>query len=137
MKTIRSNCFETNSSSTHSITLLTTPKDLNQYAGILVNYRAECGEFGWEWETYIDTDKLISYVWTLAQEDQKLKDLMFEVAHITGLQLIEPGKDLWHGVDHGSEHWENAFEQNPALNTVSGLIEFFVRGEIKTGNDNG
>ena len=76
MKSIRRNTFETNSSSSHSISLT---NDYSDYQYILVSDYSEdytdddtlvinLGEYGWSWNTYIDpTDKLRYLLTQLAE----------------------------------------------------------------------
>lgn len=76
MKSIRRNTFETNSSSSHSISLT---NDYSEYQYQLVSDYSEdyidddtlvinLGEYGWSWNTYIEpTDKLRYLLTQLAQ----------------------------------------------------------------------
>ena len=73
MKVIRRGVFETNSSSTHSITLTRkpfTPTPWSQFEGtgegkVVVVYP---GEFGWEMRSYDDPETKASYALTYAHE---------------------------------------------------------------------
>lgn len=138
MKTIRKNCFETNSSSTHSLTIFTknktyTKKDTKHLRGLEV----ECGEFGWENKTYTSPIDKASYFWTLAQSNKKLHEKLQEVGRRTGLIFVKPEADSRHYVDHGSEHYENFISAYPELKTIDGLIGMIVSdAELETGNDN-
>jgi len=64
MKTIRNMVFETNSSSTHSITLngLTDYYDIPSHT-----LKVEFGEYGWEHERYNTVREKLSYVFTMIQ----------------------------------------------------------------------
>ena len=62
MKTIRNNMFETNSSSTHSITLRSRDKSSTYFeseSADINRFVISLGEYGWEWKTYdTPTDRL-------------------------------------------------------------------------------
>ena len=59
MKKIRLKVFETNSSSLHSITV--SAQKPNEHPDSI---HFQCGEFGWEVETYTDFETKASYLWT-------------------------------------------------------------------------
>lgn len=69
MKQIRNKVFETNSSSTHSIsfsardTLEDNTMPIDEYDGYI---HATFGEFGWEIESYYDQESKLSYLLTMA-----------------------------------------------------------------------
>ena len=61
MKTqIRRSVFETNSSSTHSISIVREPTNIHFPTTLEFNV----GEFGWEWKTYSDYCSKASYLYT-------------------------------------------------------------------------
>ena len=61
MKTqIRRSVFETNSSSTHSISIVREPTNIHFPTTLEFNV----GEFGWEWKTYSDYLSKASYLYT-------------------------------------------------------------------------
>ena len=80
MKTVRHNTFETNSSSSHSLTIggkVVRPsklKDTNTYT-------IYGGEYGWGYETYSDPASKISYtaVEALSTNNETLKDWLEEI----------------------------------------------------------
>lgn len=75
MKQIRQGVFETNSSSTHSLTI--SGKDKFIYPNIIPTI--EFGEYGWEQETYLDFTDKISYVITMlatVNRIQKFEDFL-------------------------------------------------------------
>jgi hypothetical protein len=77
MKQIRNMVFETNSSSTHSITLRGLKDDY-----IIPNYtlRVAFGEYGWEQERYDAVRDKLSYAFTMIQyKIPEGKDLYFEI----------------------------------------------------------
>ena len=71
---IRNNVFETNSSSTHSITVVSFNKDM---LDIPKSITFEFGEYGWEYEMYNNTSEKAAYLWTaittLIEEKTKLE----------------------------------------------------------------
>ena len=77
MKQIRQGVFETNSSSTHSLTI--SGKDKFIYPNFIPTI--EFGEYGWEQETYSDFTDKISYVITM-------------LATINGIQKFEDFLEL-------------------------------------------
>jgi len=80
MKTIRNNIFETNSSSSHSISIRYNPfiKDnsLVPYNGEI---RIDTGEFGWEWKKYNDAYTKASYFLTRFKHDESMLEMLKEV----------------------------------------------------------
>lgn len=140
MKTVRSNTFETNSSSTHSITI-----DRVNYPNLQIpkTITIEGSTFGWEYERFNDFVRKASYFWTLANYDEVIRDRMLRLSELYGFDLIEPEKDS-HGwcsdtyVDHGCEHYASWIAENPSLNTDEGLWEFLTSEScwIMLGNDN-
>lgn len=70
MKTqVRRSVFETNSSSTHSISIV--KESSNIHFPSVVEFNA--GEFGWEWENYNDYLSKASYLYTAILETTQLK----------------------------------------------------------------
>ena len=110
MKTVRHNTFETNSSSSHSLTIggkVVRPsklKDTNTYT-------IYGGEYGWGYETYSDPASKISYtaVEALSTNNETLKNWleeiikeMYKVDNVDFDFSIEyDGKD-WSYIDHQS-----------------------------------
>jgi hypothetical protein len=142
MKTIRTNCFETNSSSTHSITI-------DDSYVLKENPRGKHvapGEFGWEHAKFNTFEAKASYFWTLAQHDQweetrvggSLKERMQRIAALYGFELHASATDSWSYVDHGWEHYADMTMNHPWLLTDEGLYSFLVSDScwIMTGNDN-
>lgn len=140
MKTIRTNCFETNSSSTHSITI-----DNQSFPKIedVKNKDITCGEFGWEFDNWNSFSEKCSYFWTLAQSDyadgaKDLKARLQRLAKKHSFNLIEPNEKNYYYVDHGWEHYDDFVDQYPKLLTDEGLFKFLVNKKniIHGGNDN-
>lgn len=114
MKLIRNKCFETNSSSCHSISVSSGTKLYDTIEpdedGII---RIEGQDFGWEQDTYFDVQSKLSYLliyikdWARGQEE-KFTDILNKVVKehtfAKGVELIE-SDDRWnpHGyIDHQS-----------------------------------
>lgn len=76
MKTIRKDVFETNSSSTHSVSI----SSQSDYFNNLVPWEFDnkvhcsCGEFGWEVESYSDPMSKLSYALTMVAETEGIED---------------------------------------------------------------
>lgn len=142
MKTIRTNCFETNSSSTHSITI----DDSYVLKEDPKNRLVAPAEFGWEQSKSNSFDIKASYFWTIAQTDNynwdllggSLKERMIRLASLHGFELSLESADSYCYVDHGAEHFEDMAERYPDLITDEGLYSFLVSEScwITTGNDN-
>lgn len=141
MKTVRYHCFETNSSSTHSLTIDAANYPNKQIPKVMT---VTCGTFGWEFSKHNDFLTKASYVWTLAMvyNNERLVELMTElsVRHEFDLEWLtdEEKRSLEYHVDHGSEHWEHMVSKKPELNTASGLWEFLISEShwLILGNDN-
>lgn len=129
--------FETNSSSTHAIvtsfkTELVIPSEL-----VL-----ECGEFGWEVETYDSPNKKASYFYTavknLGFEEQFNNVLLPLLREKTTVTIVERPKDEYYRngyIDHDGELY--GFINH--MMTYPDLFISFIFGVdsfIKTGNDN-
>lgn len=150
MKTIRQNCFETNSSSSHSVTIA------NGYGEIVIPHIAKFehdyepgvflikgGEFGWENAEYNDIETKLEYAYTLATgnydknhdpETNEYLKMLFEVLKeniegITEFRQLEG----WYYVDHQSQDLiHEIFESKETLRDFI----FNKESELTTGNDN-
>jgi hypothetical protein len=135
MKTIRHNTYETNSSSTHSITI-----DTENYKNVQIpkTLTIPLGEFGWEFQKFNDFLRKASYFWTLALYNEEVNDRMIRLAADHGLDLQFKQEGDFYYVDHGSEHYCNWIEKNPELSTDEGLWDFLINEScwIILGNDN-
>jgi hypothetical protein len=141
MKTIRTNCFETNSSSTHSITIDSSAHSNTRNVRGAKIYP---GEFGWEWKKFNRFVQKTSYFWTLVaggypRDDGNLKERLERLAEKHGFELMSSEPEQYSYVDHGWEHYEEFISQYPELDTDDGLFEFLTstNGWIMLGNDNG
>lgn len=138
MHTIRHNVFETNSSSTHSITL--QPRSGKQnIKGMTVYF----DEFGWEFKRYNDAATKASYIYTALDENdppglKKFRRVWNELVKKEDLKLQPKEESSWHYVDHGCEHLLDMLKEYPKLETYQGLYDFIACGSnwLFTGNDN-
>ena len=151
MKTIRQNVFETNSSSSHSVTIQTSPNKhqvtLNDEGVLFV----ERGEFGWDNTTFVSFDDKCSYAYTQAANNHwcnrdKNPSEYLDISDNEKLQMMErvimenvPNitKVLFLNnegyVDHQSEDLVyDIFESEDTLTTFL----FDTASEFSTGNDN-
>ena len=110
MKVTRRNVFETNSSSTHSITIvggeLEPRPRIISHDGIC---RIHPGEFGWEEATYRDWETKAAYAltWAKQTEDDKALAMLKEVIEHeigTEVEFISDGDKYhpWGYIDHQS-----------------------------------
>lgn len=138
MRTIRTNCFETNSSSTHSVTIdSSSERELN-----VAGTKVYPSEFGWKWNRFNDFATKASYFWTLVidhpQDHDDLKCRIERLAEKNRFSL-EPSKDSSYCyVDHGWEHYDEFISKYSELNTDDGLFNFLTSKScwIMLGNDN-
>lgn len=139
MRTIRYCTFETNSSSTHSITL-----DTANYSNVQIpkTVTIEPSTFGWEFDRFNDFIRKASYFWTLAQYDDDVKERMLRLSAEHGFDLIWPSLDNgWSSgsyIDHGSEHYHDWLKEFPEIGSDEGLWKFLTSESywIMLGNDN-
>lgn len=144
-KVTRRAMFETNSSSTHSITIVNGTADdkLPVRAGVCRIYP---GEFGWEAEDYTDAATKASYCLTYAKNDgapdRLLKMLEEVIKEATGAEKVEFTERHsefypWGYIDHQSGLTESdvcseAFESKEKLKNFI----FCSKSLLHTGNDN-
>lgn len=140
MKTIRTNCFETNSSSTHSVTIdSSTHGNTRNVRGAKIYH----GEFGWEWNRFNDFSTKASYFWTLVadypRDHDDLKARLERLAEKHEFKLLPIREGSYCYVDHGWEHYGEFISKYPELNTDDGLFDFLTSKScwIMLGNDNG
>lgn len=140
-KKIRRGFFETNSSSSHSITFaqdFVLDNSLGVDEGICTIY---AGEFGWEVVDYYDARTKASYALTYAKvcgEIDLFIMLTEAIKEMTGCTYVEfkaIGHDDWGYIDHqsiSSQVPQGAFESKQSL------INFIFNSEtlLHTDNDN-
>lgn len=145
MKKIRQKTFETNSSSTHSITVnLKTPLIPIKGADLYV----PIGEFGWEYETYGDITNLLSYLYTgilLSCEDEKDNSYIEKRQHIEKLLAPYNINIKWQEPDFSNGYLEEGYIDhsdeildfvNDMMNDDELLLKYIFNGIVQTGNDN-
>lgn len=135
---IRKSLFETNSSSTHSITI----QESGDYTSIKHDGKIELvgGEFGWEWETYRDPLTKANYCAVYATGNESKTEMLKEViSDHTGAEVeISAQKDDYDKghysyIDHQSDAIaEDAFASRQSLKNFI----FGVNSTLYTGNDN-
>jgi hypothetical protein len=100
MKNIRIGVFETNSSSSHSLTVSSgelQKSTLSHQDGVIVGL---LGDFGWEIEYYDSQSDKLSYLLTQIQYNDHLTELAkAAISEYTGLKMVVAGKGY---VDHQS-----------------------------------
>lgn len=150
MKSIRKSVFETNSSSTHSISIDATgvcEPNLSVENGICQIYG---GEFGWEVEDYRDArtkaSYCLTYIMTIIRDEARrdclgimLTKVVKEVTGARDVMFCECGKRHWDDkpnygyIDHQSDYvCAEAFESEEALKQF-----IFCPGSVlHTDNDN-
>lgn len=158
MKTTRQGVFETNSSSTHSLTiadggeLIKQPfSDADTRAGVVKVY---ADEFGWEVEEFRDVETKLSYLYTDAMRSEKYADkegvvdpntyestkldiLREAVKQVAGLGIeFCARKDFYPFgyIDHESEYLPNEVWSG-GLESVIKFI-FNPHSVLRTDNDN-
>lgn len=137
----RNGVFETNSSSTHSITISNKGNKGNLYVDEDGVCRIYPGEFGWEIESYNDSTTKASYCLTyLMQFDDNnleinmLKDVVKEISGAKSVEFIpNDGYYAWGNIDHqSSDVASEAFESRENLkNFIQNS-----RSVLRTDNDN-
>lgn len=141
MKTTRHNVFETNSSSTHSISINSTTElydSITPDANGVITLTG--GEFGWEWKQYNDALTKANYcaidVYGNAELEKMLRDVIME--HTGAKDVVfafttDYRKDTYSYIDHqsfGTSH--------PAFSSSDNLKNFIFnpKSYLFTGNDN-
>lgn len=134
MRKIRTGIFETNSSSVHCIciandgdNIFVTPKVLSCITE----------EFGWDHETYFDTEDKADYLLTMiytSEHPSEYLEKFRSILHKHGIELGERKTD-WYYIDHSSE-WGDTL--NELLNNEELLMNFLFNPDsyVETANDN-
>lgn len=138
MKNTRNNVFETNSSSTHSVSIVENTKGI--YDTLPVSEQTVIlngGEFGWEWQKYNDALTKANYATVFAASDkEKTKMLISVIKEHTGAKkvVIDLGDSY---IDHQSDINEGGAGSEAFINKKF-LKEFIFNPEciLITGNDN-
>lgn len=138
----RNKVFETNSSSTHCITV--SDRNDGKYDLPITVKPDWYGEFGWQWETWSSIEEklaymircLIAYDYTKETLQDKVKPIQ-ERLHSLGIDFELPTYDDWQDgfVDH--EDWYQE-EMEDIYNNDNDLLNFLLseNSYIEGGNDN-
>ena len=138
----RNKVFETNSSSTHCITV--SDRNNEKYDLPITVKPDWYGEFGWEWETWSSVEEklaymircLIAYDYTEKTLQDKIKPIQ-ERLHNLGIDFELPTYNEWLDgyVDH--EDWYQE-EMEDIYNNDNDLLNFLLSeySYIEGGNDN-
>lgn len=148
MKTIRQGCFETNSSSTHAITIPRNNNDIPKLPRIYF----EISDFGWEYGKH----DLKDYIWTAIcdcypndYEEYKNKLIELLTPYYEVIEFQEPdfqesyddeGNLEWRHLNTSCGYVDHCEELKEFLEDIlsnSGLLLDALRcGYVRTGNDN-
>lgn len=150
MINIRHGCYETNSSSCHSICISKIP--VNDYRGQTISFQLD--DFGWSEETYFNTE---DYLYTIIvcentpENVEKYLNKLKKILDECGVRYtFEPYKVVhanWgdyctceksHGWGIGVDHGDEAMPMVNALLNDKDMLMRFLFGDsvIYTGNDN-
>jgi len=131
-KLVRKSVFETNSSSTHSISLASEDKQFildtiypDQFGKVYVNG----GEFGWEWAKYNDAQTKLDYAYESGVDIEKLERVVKEQTGAT--EVVFGPKDGY--VDHGGY---GAAQEACGSDEDTRNYIFNKNSWLFTGNDN-
>lgn len=135
MRKIRTGIFETNSSSVHCICIVNSGDNIFPTNKVLICIP---GEFGWEHETYFDTEDKADYLLTMiytSEHPSEYLEKFRSILHKHGIELGERRTD-WYYIDHSSQ-WGDTV--NELLNNEELLMNFLFNPDsyVETTNDNG
>ena len=158
MKIVRNKVFETNSSSTHSITVPLQKDDNDiQLKGLVVT--VPLGEFGWEYGIYNDITSRLSYIYTAICQNygrgytkyihhiEKLLFDKYEMQVIWDMPVfyVEEDEETYDDKDETTSYLDNGhidhgYELKQWLKDLFGdddlLLKTILYSEIRTSNDN-
>lgn len=137
-KLIRTGVFETNSSSSHSISISSDSEHILDGTTLVPDYngiiKLRGGEFGWEWERFFDAATKANYCAVGCKNNDSLTEMLIEVIkEQTGAEevIVAIGEHSY--IDHDStEVYEPAFEDKETLRNFI----FNKKSLLYTGNDN-
>ena len=149
MKQIRSSVFETNSSSSHSISIsstgaIDTTLIPNDDGILLIGPGANETGFGWEIASYYDaeTKAVYAYLQALYSKSQEYMNMLYKVildqtgADEVIFTLSDSFNDDDYGyIDHQSAIYETPFEPFDSEEDLKNFI-FNKSSELQTDNDN-
>lgn len=132
---IRSNTFETNSSSVHAIAV---PKTFNKnHIHHKINFRL--GEFGWEVDSADPADYLYTFLATTDNDEymDKLKEVLdkYNIEYTFQDKTVKSARYYGYYIDHVSvlqPFFDKLFKEG----NEETLLSFIFDGIVNTGNDN-
>jgi len=130
MKVIRKSIFETNSSSSHSLSLGTLSSLPDQNVNDLEITLGD-GEYGWDWTDYDSWLDKADYITIDAREDQEKLDLIEKV-----IKLVYPNATIKFRDSGYIDHDSRGTFWNSYKTTEDVKIFIFGNGGFSTGNDN-
>ena len=129
--TIRNNVFETNSSSTHSVTIKSTNKwdnILPNSDNIIIIYG---DDFGWEWEKYNDAYTKAKYCAVyFKHDDTKLEELKEIISDYTNADDV-----IFYVDDSYIDHQSSDILDDLTMEEIKDFI-FCLDSWLYLGNDN-
>ncbi len=129
MVKVRRGIFETNSSSSHSLSIGVISNEERTVDEVPDNTLVlGIGEYGWEWEDYDMWYEKADYISILLGEEgiELIKKVIHKKFPNINLHFKFSGY-----IDHGSEYTEDWMKDEETL-----FIFFFGSGGVSTGNDN-
>ena len=141
---IRRGIFETNSSSTHSITVVSGDLDTPIVGDVI---RLKVGEFGWEIESYYDFETKLAYLVTYIcnhteYDESKPNELMLRLEEVIKGQL---GDKSFSWPPKSDDYFENGYIDHQSVDEAAGVLRkkdlirdflFNPNSELHTDNDN-
>lgn len=138
---VRLGVFETNSSSTHSISIGTMePNDIPNVEGNEINIHF--GEYGWEWQTFSNVEDRMSYAATFAFNygtDADIDLFSKVVLKATGARRInykDYSDDKWYRRGHIDHQSDDIAKEAFVSEEMLKQFLFAPDSEFATGNDN-
>lgn len=137
MKKIRNSIFETNSSSSHSITIDNTNNlidlSLVNDSGVIV---IQSRYFGWEWESYNDAYTKAQYLIADGKLDLVLQAIRKRTLCTVAIELESPEDDIICYKNFGIDH--QSIGTTSELDTLEKVDNFIFNKNcyLRTGNDN-
>lgn len=146
MKQVRTSAFETNSSSSHSITL-SDDTEINDF--LYVSPDGVCtiftGEYGWEIREYTDAGTKASYIATYVknygtdESKKKYEEMLFKVVkEVTGAKEVEIVGEKDDFYEFGHIDHESVYVPLDVLGNEETLKKFIFdkKSVLRTDNDN-
>jgi len=141
---IRQGVFETNSSSTHSVSIADSSKDFLMDTSLLPDQNGIVeltgGEFGWDFSKYNDAETKANYMAIYSRDDEEKRQMLIDVIKKqTGADVVvcKIGESY---IDHQSDAGENGYTRKAGkgFDSEETLRQFIFNKNswLFTGNDN-